>query len=609
MPLESGAELARRNNVYDKLAPIFEFVSGNESPPPAPKHTTSKPKVPKKPAVPKFNASEWLDSDICTSKTNDLGPVAAPPLRQQPQQHMPMPQEEYYDNMSVQYERDNTPDDTTVASFMDDDRYDMSAPPSQRKRKRDVSGPALSHHDQAHLAYSDELLDYFMLAQGAEQATRPEPPPNFDPNWTIDSEGHTALHWAAAMGDLDVMKQLKSFNAQLDARNIRGETPLIRAMLFTNSMDKQSMPRVVHELISTIKCQDNTGQTAFHHAVGLTATRNKHHCARYYLDVLLNKIVEVFDHVEVTAILDVQDVNGNTAAHIAAKNKARKCLRAIMGRGANIELADMEGTRVEQLIQGLNASRRSHGNPNGLSSSPYAPQSSRRNFSYPEPAAGTPQLNLTSVLQSARRESHHSEAAQTVSSKVTPLVIQKFQDLAKSFDEELRERENSEKEARRILSQSQAELAAVQRAIEEFGESAEDRTGAKNEVNQLGRAQATVISLVEQQQAILLQLKIAEAEALAEADVGPENGEQMELDGVDDVEEYCRLLDELRAEQMKRTKLVGEYTAALADRGVGEKADMYRKLTAKCLGLDEQEVDERIDGLLEVLEEENDGAE
>lgn len=59
VPLASGAELARRNNVYDKLAPIFEFVSGNVSPPPAPKHTTSKPKQAKKPAVPKFNSSVY----------------------------------------------------------------------------------------------------------------------------------------------------------------------------------------------------------------------------------------------------------------------------------------------------------------------------------------------------------------------------------------------------------------------------------------------------------------------------------------------------------------------------------------------------------------------
>jgi hypothetical protein len=63
VPLEQGQALAQRNNVYDKLRTIFEFIPGNDSPPPAPKHTTNKPKVPK-PAVPKFHSSE-LASPFC----------------------------------------------------------------------------------------------------------------------------------------------------------------------------------------------------------------------------------------------------------------------------------------------------------------------------------------------------------------------------------------------------------------------------------------------------------------------------------------------------------------------------------------------------------------
>lgn len=59
VPLEQGEALAQRNNVYEKLRTIFEFHPGNVSPPPAPKHTTAKPKVPKRPAVPKFGTSEY----------------------------------------------------------------------------------------------------------------------------------------------------------------------------------------------------------------------------------------------------------------------------------------------------------------------------------------------------------------------------------------------------------------------------------------------------------------------------------------------------------------------------------------------------------------------
>lgn len=533
--------------------------------------------------------------------------MAPPIVAQQAQQaqQMQMDQDDYYDNMSVQY--DQTPDDVTVASYAEEDVYNQSAPSSQRKRKREPDfgqqqqqQVKTSAIDQAHIIYSDELLDYFMLAQKAQHADRPEPPANFNPDWHIDSDGHTALHWAASMGDLEVMKQLKSFNANIDARNIRGETPLMRAMIFTNCMDKQTCPKVAQELIATVKSQDNNGKTAIHHAADLTQYRTKQHCARYYLDVLLNKVCEVYDPDDVQHILDIQDIEGNTAAHIAANNKARKCLRALMGRGANIEIPNIHGRRVEELIPELNQSRRP---VQALSSSPYAPQSHRRNFSYPEPSAPTPQLNLTSVLQNARKESHHSEAAQTLSTKVGPSVNAKLEDLKNSYNQELQERENSEKEARRILAQTQADLAAVQRLIEEFGEGGEDKAGAKNEVSQLSRAQGMVVSLVEQQQAILLSQKVAEFEKMGV------NGDDVEMGENGDLETMGRLLDELREQQVKRTKLVGEYIAALADRGVGEKADMYRRLTANCLSVEEKMVDSRIDEILVSLEEENEGLE
>lgn len=71
VPLEQGEALAQRNNVYEKLRTIFEFIPGNLSPPPAPKHTTAKPKVPKKPAVPKWGNSELPMSHLKAALTVD----------------------------------------------------------------------------------------------------------------------------------------------------------------------------------------------------------------------------------------------------------------------------------------------------------------------------------------------------------------------------------------------------------------------------------------------------------------------------------------------------------------------------------------------------------
>jgi transcription factor MBP1 len=41
IPLPEGRQLAERNNVLDKMRPIFDFVPGDKTPPPAPKHATA----------------------------------------------------------------------------------------------------------------------------------------------------------------------------------------------------------------------------------------------------------------------------------------------------------------------------------------------------------------------------------------------------------------------------------------------------------------------------------------------------------------------------------------------------------------------------------------
>jgi len=117
IPLDHGEALAQRNNIYDRLRPIFEFQPGNESPPPAPRHA-SKPKAPKaRPAVPKWGSKSQ-------NKKASLSQAA---VFSHPHQQGAAVQEEY-DNAS-QMNEDDTPDNLTVASasyMAEDDRYDMS---------------------------------------------------------------------------------------------------------------------------------------------------------------------------------------------------------------------------------------------------------------------------------------------------------------------------------------------------------------------------------------------------------------------------------------------------------------------------------------------------
>ncbi|KAF7874357.1 hypothetical protein EAF04_003029 [Stromatinia cepivora] len=587
VPLEKGQALAQRNNIYEKLRAIFEYTPGELSPPPAPKHATNKPKV-KKPAVPKWGAKPV--------------PIQQAAVARQV--------EENYDNISTQLNDDESvADDVTVASasyMAEDDRFDMPHPPTgHRKRKRDrerdefqQDGP-VDIRAQAHLMWADELLDYFMAppTDANSMDRRPEPPINFEPDFIIDTDGHTGLHWAASIGDLDILKQLKRFGANLVCRNNRQETPLIRSVLFTNSYDKQNFPLIVKELINTAHEIDSCGATVLHHAAATTNMKQKFRCAQYYLDVLLEKLIEIFHPDEVQRLLDARDINGNTAIHIAAKNKARKCVRALMGRGASTDILNDMGETAEEIIQDLNASRRSERHQQAASSSPFAPDSTRHVSHYDALEQEDP-----------RGVAHISEAAMTLKNNAEPILLERLHALACSFDEELAEKENAEADSKRILEGVRMELAGVREQARHLAEEEEGEENAIAAKAHLVGLQERVQSLVERQQQLLL-LSRTQHEG---SKINGHGGGQ--VNGTGDLEDGDneRILgaQQLHEEIQRRKALVGEYIGALGVAGGGDEGELYKRVIVRDLGVDGGEgglSDEGLDALIANLEEERGG--
>ncbi|KAI1842089.1 hypothetical protein JX265_013646 [Neoarthrinium moseri] len=560
IPLPAGEALARRNNCYEKIRPIFEFVPGNQSPPPAPRHA-SKPKAPRaKPAVPKW------------------APAAAPAA--------PEPQE--YDNASQQMNEDDTPDNLTVASasyMAEDDRHDMSHySTGHRKRKREEQIQDLT--EQQHAIYGDELLDYFLLSRQEGPTMRPEPPPNFQPDYFIDTDRNTSLHWASAMGDVDVMKQLRRFNASLNCQNIRGETPFMRAVYFTNCYEKQTFPAVLKELFDTVDVTDDAGCTVLHHAVMMKSGRVvSHSCSRYYLDNILNRLQEQRDPNFVQAFIDCQDSKGNTALHLAAQSNARKCVRALLGRGASTNIPNVEGTCAEELIQQLNASKGPKERAPQRSSSPFAPES-QRHVSFRDA------LN-ESVTKLA--VTYNSGAANTVQNKITPLVLGKFQDLARSYDEQWKEKNDAEVEARRILGNTQNDLAVVRSQIASLERQLESEQVAAKAVGDATMAQHQVLDLVARQNRH--HVHAAVEQQLAMLNGSPDAGD-------DSAEARTQLADELRGLVAEQKRVEQEYVDALGMSGTSEKIDKYRRLLKQCLDhTDAESLDANLDDLIEMMED------
>ncbi|KAM0243008.1 hypothetical protein ACHAP5_007039 [Fusarium lateritium] len=564
IPLESGQALAERHSVIDRLRPIFEYTAGAESPPPAPRHA-SKPKGPKsKPPLPKWNN---------------------PP----PQPPPPAPAPVVHEDPDIIMGDEDTPDNLTVASasyMAEDERFELpQAPGTGRKRRRDDSN-LQDLTEQQHALYGDELLDYFLLSKTDQPAVKPDPPANFQPNWPIDAEAHTALHWASAMGDVDVVKQLKRFNASSTVKNIRGETPFMHSVNFTNCYEKQSFPVVMKELFETFDARDNMGCTVIHHAAVMKNGRVfNSSCSRYYLDHILNKLQETLEPSAFQQLLDIQDNEGNTALHLAAQRNARKCIRALLGRNASSDLTNNEGIRAEDLIMDLNASKRDRGPQR--SSSPFAPES-QRHASFKD-----------ALIEKANRQpptAFQSAAANTVQSRITPLIMEKFQDLAKSYEEEWREKDVAETEAKRILSNTQADLTTVRQNITDVEGQLESEEAASRHATEANLAKHQVLSLITHQNRLHVQRSVDSELSRINGDGGVQ--EESYEERLSLARQLSSLLTEQRQAEM-------DYVEALSTVGTGDKIEKYRRLLKRCLDPKEAEsLDTNLDSLIEMMEEE-----
>ncbi|RMZ84908.1 hypothetical protein DV738_g277, partial [Chaetothyriales sp. CBS 135597] len=258
IPLTEGRALAEKNGILEKISKIFDYVPGDRSPPPAPKHATasSRPKA--------------------------------------------------------------------------------QRPPVQPRKA---------------------LLDYFVTAGDDPRANNilpPTPPVNFEVNRPIDVHGNNALHWACAMGDVQIARDLLARGANPRAQNYGSkETPLIRTVLFTNNYDKKTFPKIVELLAGTIVERDYHGATVFHHIAESSRSRGKWSCARYYCEVLVNKMQEM-GPTFVQALLTSVDVHHDTAALLAMRNGCLKVANFLLTHCPEAaEIPNLKGETANDYLRAL----------------------------------------------------------------------------------------------------------------------------------------------------------------------------------------------------------------------------------------------------------------
>ena len=594
IPLVDGKDLAAKNGVYEKLQPIFEFVPGDRSPPPAPKHATaasSKPRVPRAPAQP----------------------------RRQPAQGQ---MQASYGHVDTSMRDEASPDNATVVSESVYDEYDGSRYTNSRKRRRVED--QMSQADREHQLWADELLDYFVLLDSPADSlpSAPQPPANANLNRPIDDKGHTALHWAAAMGDIEVVKDLIRRGALIEVQSKNGETPLMRAVIFTNSSDRQNMEKLAALLIRTVNMQEWFGSTVFHHIANTTQRKSKYQCARYYMDCLLNKMAEILPSDDIERILNFTDQNGDTAITIAARHGARKCVRSLIGRNAAVDIPNAANETADQLIVQLNHRRQERVNNRQLSSSPFQadgnhalggavqhPTSSTNGIPF-DPLVPHSSINGTSsAVNGTGRDVYKSEAALTLTSQIMPVLINKAKTLASSIDDEIAEKDTELAEAERVVAMRRQEIEALKKQAEQLkGQELEQTSGGVESDEQLAKELEELEQecqlLTEQEQAFALKRQLDKEQAKpSKVDF------DMSIDGIGPKQEEIlihhklRLAREIVAVKRQRQELIDQIVSSLALAGMGDKQGDYKRLITGALGVREEDVEGMLPEIVTELEE------
>lgn len=501
----------------------------------------------------------------------------------------------------MQYEHEASRE-ATPESFLNDDGYlPMSqASNASRKRKRDLEPEPDT--DLAHTLYGDELLDYFVAAGDDSHSNllAPKPPDNFDVDRPIDTQGNNALHWACAMGDVSVTRDLLSRGANPAAQNHgSAETPLIRAVLFTNNYDKKTFPRVVDLLAQTIVERDAYGATVFHHIAETGRSRGKWSCARYYSEVLINKMQDMGSSY-VHALLTSVDANHDTAALCAIRNGCVKVATFLLNHCPEAgDIHNLKGETANEHLRALREKRES------LEQPPSSPPGGHSSFGRKSRRkSGAPVRNPVSRAASSMYESTNN------------LFESQRDRLADMFDTEAKEKDATISDAKATLADFEAQRSKVRQETfslltNPVATEQEDAPRVIALRTEEHAARLETESLLERREHTRLQTQVRSADDQTPASLFRSNDHNGGQSGnvnpaadltIEELQALAPWAMELARQQARRRQLVHEVAALMGDANTGEKIGKHRKLVAIATGLKEDELDGMAGELLESLQ-------
>jgi len=114
-----------------------------------------------------------------------------------------------------------------------------------------------------------------------------------DLNMPLDASANNALHWAATLAKVPLLKLLIQRGANIWRGNAAGQSPLISAVLVNNCWERSCFPELLELFGPLIEVRDAQGRTILHHIAVSSGIKGRAPSSKYYLEALLEYLVRI----------------------------------------------------------------------------------------------------------------------------------------------------------------------------------------------------------------------------------------------------------------------------------------------------------------------------
>lgn len=443
----------------------------------------------------------------------------------------------------------------------------------------------------------------------------------------IDATCNTALHWAATLARIGLVKKLLERKFDMRRANSGGESALIAACQARNNLDQSSFPQLLDLLGPSIEVRDGRGRTLLHHIAVSSAMKGRAPVGRYYLESLLEFVVRQgsiaqttpFDGVNgnshtysnpmtlarfMTEIVNAQDKSGDTALNLAARTSTTTIIDQLVEVGADPNIPNRGGlapvdfgvmTDTANPVRDTTMSMFDPSmQPNG---------SSQPSFEEAEESFVTCEYSIISL-------------------SLHPLIIAAIRQLVSQsnadFQAELKEKTEILDKTNAALKESGSSLAEERKRLEDLRARTREKEELQQKISNLRRSAESLRADIShsQPQSPVLQDQVAIGEADKGLDFGGRLGyiEQLFPGGMADpsmsltqdqanflaIMERTEVLAGRAKAYQQHNNMLDNHAKDLKVRS-NELEERYKNIVSLCTGAEVESVDELLDGLVQAV--------